>query len=332
MLRMLAMMLILMLHANFIAIGIPGSEDILTSPISTSLRIGMQSACVVAVNVFVLISGWFGIRPSLSGIAKFLFQCTFCYFIAFLIFSITGNETFDITLFVKKLIFESGPIWFVISYIGLYILSPILNAYLAQTSQRGLKSVLIAFFTFQTLFGTFIPIVSFIDRGYSTFSFIGLYLLAFYLRHYRHDLLRHGFSIYIASIAILAVIAIVWRMLDIPNFVTLFYYSNPLVITGAAGLVMGFAGLKERKSELLNAVAVSTFAIYLLHCNPFLFDHYTGLIRDIYSHYNGFYFIAITLGVIAAVMTAAILIDRIRILCWKLIRRHAPRIRMVLQG
>lgn len=50
--------------------------------------------------------------------------------------------------------------------------------------------VLICFFTFQTFYACFTTSATFIDRGYSTFSFIGLYLLARYIRLYGKAIIK----------------------------------------------------------------------------------------------------------------------------------------------
>lgn len=69
-LRIISMMMVLGLHANFMGIGVPSPDKILSGP--EILQVLMQSLCIVAVNVFVMISGWFGIRPSVKGFCNFM--------------------------------------------------------------------------------------------------------------------------------------------------------------------------------------------------------------------------------------------------------------------
>lgn len=64
-LRIIAMFMVLVLHADFQALGEPTRADIISSPLTSSLKVFFEMASIVAVNVFVLISGWFGIRGSL---------------------------------------------------------------------------------------------------------------------------------------------------------------------------------------------------------------------------------------------------------------------------
>ena len=76
-LRIIAMFMVLILHADFQALGAPTRADIISSPITSTLKVFFEMASIVAVNVFILISGWFGIRPSIKGFCKFAFQYLF---------------------------------------------------------------------------------------------------------------------------------------------------------------------------------------------------------------------------------------------------------------
>jgi len=73
--------------------------------------------------------------------------------------------------------------WFIRSYLFLYILSPILNAFIKNASYKQYTIILICFFFYQTFFGWSNIDVEF-NRGFSTIYFIGLYLLAHYVRLY----------------------------------------------------------------------------------------------------------------------------------------------------
>ena len=55
--RIVAMFLVLVLHALFIAIGTPSQSQCLFAPGNAITRIFFQSLAIVAVDVFVLISG-----------------------------------------------------------------------------------------------------------------------------------------------------------------------------------------------------------------------------------------------------------------------------------
>ena len=65
-LRIIAMIFILILHSNFKIFGIPEitNESNITVQI---LMIVLESITIIAVNIFILISGWFMIKPTHRG-------------------------------------------------------------------------------------------------------------------------------------------------------------------------------------------------------------------------------------------------------------------------
>ena len=77
-LRIAAMLLILVLHANFFALGAYEPEDFKTDPLPTATRILFEQAAIYAVNLFVLISGWFGIRTKTKSLTALMFQYASC--------------------------------------------------------------------------------------------------------------------------------------------------------------------------------------------------------------------------------------------------------------
>ena len=56
-LLLLAMFLVLAVHANNLSLGQPTVEAAVEAPVGTFTRMFLQQACIVCVDVFVLISG-----------------------------------------------------------------------------------------------------------------------------------------------------------------------------------------------------------------------------------------------------------------------------------
>ena len=74
-LRIVAMFLVLVVHADFFSLGTPTQELCQTMPLFAWGQFVVQSIAVVCVNVFVLLSGWFAIRPKWKSFLNFIFQC-----------------------------------------------------------------------------------------------------------------------------------------------------------------------------------------------------------------------------------------------------------------
>ena len=317
-LRILAMLLVLVLHCNFWPIGIPDAADFHDAPLTTWTRTLFQSAAIVCVNVFILISGWFKIKVSLKGFFNFIFQCLFFSFGTYLVMFCLGKAPFSLTI-IAECLGISKVEWFIKSYIGLYILAPALNIFSDKASRKQLFWVLVAFFTFQTIYGMTMT-AQFIQRGYSTFSFIGLYLLARYMRLYPSRILsRLSLWSYLGSVGVLSVLFYINQMIKSP--LDMYAYINPLIIFSSMGLFLTFGNIKMRTSPVINTISRSSFAIYLLHYSPVILQPvFLPTARRIFENYSGAgYFGAISLFIIVVSLTA-ILTDQLRIWLWRRIQ------------
>lgn len=75
-------------------------------------------------------------------------------------------------------------VWFVKCYLGMFIMAPILNAFVEKLTKEHLVQCC-SLFIFQTIYGWFSNGAPYFEKGYSAFSFMGLYLLARYVRIYQ---------------------------------------------------------------------------------------------------------------------------------------------------
>lgn len=118
-----------------------------------------------------------------GGVLNILFQCLFYTIIAVAISLMFFPETLKVAALFKSLYFGSCW-WFVVSYLGLMFFSPMLNIFVEHTDKKALKIFLIFYFLFEMVYGWLCIDEAHFINGYSTFSFIGLYLLARYVRSY----------------------------------------------------------------------------------------------------------------------------------------------------
>ena len=138
-LRIIAMVMILGLHVNFLAIGQPSTQEIVSSPIQSFIRLFAEYACIVGVNVFVLISGWFGIHYKPKEIVQFLFQSLFFSLIIFIPFAITGEVEVGRLNIMSSFLLYKNAYWFVWAYLVLYIMAPMLNTFIEKNDRQTLK-------------------------------------------------------------------------------------------------------------------------------------------------------------------------------------------------
>lgn len=63
-LRIISMILIVLNHSNYLIFGSVIGEEIEQDSFRSFGRMLFEQLCIIGVNVFVLISGYFGIRPT----------------------------------------------------------------------------------------------------------------------------------------------------------------------------------------------------------------------------------------------------------------------------
>ena len=177
-LRLMSMFLVLVIHANTAYQPWPIDQTAVQAvPVQCFFRFLIESLCIVCVNAFVLLSGWFGIKFSFKRLLSFIFQVLFFSLVLCLLPNRYGrNLLIDIVTLYQY--------WFVRAYIILFILSPALNLFVEHASKKVFQNVLIAFFVMQTVF-SYISNSSRFDDGFSPIPFLGLYLLSRYIRIYQ---------------------------------------------------------------------------------------------------------------------------------------------------
>lgn len=317
-LRIIAIVMILGLHVNFLAIGQPNTQEIVSSPIQSFIRLFAEYACIVGVNVFVLISGWFGIHYKPKGIVQFLFQSLFFSLIIFIPFAIAGDIEINRLNIMSSFLFYKNAYWFVWAYLVLYIMAPMLNAFIEKSDKQTLKRFLVLFFVIQTIASIFTN-VGFYKAGYDPLSFIGLYILARYYRLHKDNKGKYLYLFIFVLCALLNTLGCLSAGFTGISYGTItsicMMYTNPLNITGALCLLLFFTKL-DFKSKVVNSVATSCFAVYLLHMHFCVSDYYINTAKELYDRFSGITYFATIFILFVAVFMVSIALDRIRIVCF----------------
>ena len=158
--------------------------------------------------------------------------------------------------------------------------------------------------------------------GYSLPWFISIYLLARYMRVYQPWFTQFSqtadLAIYLGVVAFLTVAVFILRHYNLGGM--LYFYTCPFVVLGAMYLLLFFSKLTLR-SRVVNWLAISALSVYLTHSSSFIGHYYDGQIRSWFYGESRFTFILYAALFIAAVFFGSILIDKLRLLLWKLIAR-----------
>lgn len=273
--RILAMVFVMLFHAS-------GEIDLLNknvdaSPIESTNITWFTAATFTCVNMFVLLSGWYGIKARFEKLLSFLFQVLFFSFLVYFTTCALFDEVAFKWSYIARIV-TTDMYWFVPVYLLLYIVSPALNTFITQSTRRQYQLVLGGMLLMQCIFGW----LNTQDEGYkdgcSPISFIILYLLGGYLRRFPDNLLNRlsRTKLLLCYILLVSVNMVIAKMANIFNSEYLievaWRYASPLVIVAAACMLLVFTKTKMGYNRTINWIAASCFAVFLVHCFPTLYE------------------------------------------------------------
>lgn len=194
-LRLLAMMMVVSLH--YLAKGELLEE--LTGPLSAKGHLSwlLESFSIAAVDVYVLISGYFlaetGFRCKrvISLVLQVMFY-TCLLPVILIIMGILPVE--EITVYnILQCIFPTNMLhyWFVSAYVLMFLFTPVLNAAVHAMNKRQLGAAIVILLIMESLSKSVIPVRLELDNlGYDAYWFMAVYLIAAYIRLYGIPLLK----------------------------------------------------------------------------------------------------------------------------------------------
>ena len=323
-LRLLAMLYVLIVHADFSTFGAPTMEELAARPVCVFVQYWFECFAICCVDVFVLISGWFGIRFSLNKLWAFLFQVVFYSLGLFLLaVAVTPHKALTLEGLKSIFLFNGSDYWFIKAYLILMVLAPMLNAFCDYASRREFKTILIVYFAILMVYGWLEPAsVHFTMNGCTALSFVGLYLLGRYLKMYRPKLTNYNRRIYAVVYVVACLVMFFMCLLFLSQGVRvtldsrLLNYGSPLVILSAVALLLFFSKWTFG-NKMINQVAKSCLAVYLIHCNYFVFPIYKDM--TLKAHQLGW---GVVVLFVLAVFVLAIMVDRLRIVMWNVISNN----------
>lgn len=314
-LRIVAMMLVLLIH-YVPTRDIPTPQSVNEHFLDTFINLELRSISFVCVNCFILISGYFGIKWRLKSFGNLIFQILFWLAVGVVIGFLLKPEN-EIGLVSSCFGYVSAR-WFVSAYICLYIMAPVLNAFIENSTKRKLGYYLLLFYSFSTIFGYLILSKEF-NEGMSMISLIGIYLTGAFLRKYSLPITGlkawQDFLIYMCLGLVLLFCNIIVLKLGINK--SLYGYLNPLVILSSVYLFLFFKKLNIGYVPIVNFVAVSSFAVYLFHMHPLIYGKYQELCCRI-NQFN-YWTPVFILGFFISIFFFCVIVDRLRILMFDIL-------------
>ena len=274
----------------------------------------VESFCIVAVNCFVLVSGYFGIKLKWRSLIKFYLQCFLIGLVSYLAYiGLKGDFSWQV-LAERLLAFTHNGWWFVVSYVGLMLLSPILNSAVDNLSDKRLLHSLVLFSIVILYLGWYHK-VEVTNYGNSLISFMWMYLIGRYVgKHVSVDSIRKFRWLWLIGYIASALGLFGMIMLRYHYSIEMHYpldYNNPFVVIAAVMLLLFFLSFNFQ-SKVINWLAGSVFAAYLIQESCYLghkwiYPH----MREMFTYVPDGWRILALLGVSIAFLLLSIIVDKI---------------------
>lgn len=241
----------------------------------------LEMVAICAVNVFVLISGYFMCNSQKADITKVIrlyLDVMLLAAIKYLLNCVLNTATFSCAKLLRTMIPLS---WYVAVYSGLYLLSPYLNRTIRGLSKPQFRTMLLVFLTVCSIWPSALELTTALTgtkltsmcplgtqgsgAGYTLIHFIMMYFLGAYFRlhpgkNHKSDWIP-AFATYIGCTILLVLYSKVYWSGAVS-------YCNPLVILQAAALFQIFQSF-QFKSRWINEISGCSFGVYLLHSTFF---------------------------------------------------------------
>ena len=269
----------------------------------------IESICIMGVNTFVLISGYFLITKNKVNIRKIidlLIIVAFYGFIFYFVMMAINKTSFNIKDLIKSMTpFLLGKRWFVRTYIILFLISPFMNKGLRELSKKSFEILIFILILFFSIWPSFLPYPPVTDDGYGIINFVLLYIVGAYIRlHYKNN---KNIWVYV-SIYIMCILGTYLGRLYYGYTWTYNFITN---IIGSVMLFLIFSKLKIQ-SKSINYIALFVFGIYMVHYDVQTQEFIYGKLLKCSDYVNSQWLILHILCSIAILFVISLLIDIIR--------------------
>ena len=282
-LRIAAMFMVMILHYLLRTGLLPEAGEVPGG--KGSAAVIAESFCVVAVNVYVLISGYFLSAAAFSWkrIAAVIGQVLFYALLippVLVILGLLDVQKLTDVYHLWNCLFpvQTGHYWFASAYIVMCLFSPLINAAIWQLEPKCFAKILAGLLLFFSIGKTISPLQFATDRyGYEYGWFLCVYLIGAWIRRFGFfwmKNIRRALAVYLGSVLLtagmeLALLGLAVRIPALTYYASVpFHYNFLPCITGAVGLFACFYYMRipdGAAAKIVSFFAPAAFGVYLIH-------------------------------------------------------------------
>lgn len=346
-LRIVAMLMIISLH--YLDKGEILVQFTLDSTPAQMFYRQLQIFCIVAVNLYVLISGYFLVESKFT-VKKLIILWAQVLFYAWgiaVIFILSGGidlKTQGIYDLIPIVLPVTGNhYWFATIYVALFAVSPFINVAIRNMTRTQHKAAIVVMVCIFSLWNTFLPFTIPVSdgEGMDLPWFVCLYLIAAYIRKYPDCVKARKWMCLLTYVG-MAVLSVVLGigLLKVDSIVgklggyagNFFPYNSLFTLIGSVALFLFFLQCNFKDgfaARTIVKLGACTFSVFLIH------EHfYMRYLWPKWFHVSEMagkpYLVLHMAGTILAIFFACALIDMIRQLIFKAIFQN-KRINGVFQ-
>lgn len=305
-LRIVAMSMILVGHFFF-----HGLNGILKGTLPHFISLPFT---ICGVNLFFMISGWFGVRFTLKSVTRIVVTTIFFLWINYFALMLLGADCNSKIIFMLLTPVEASGLWFIMAYLGILIASPLLNAGLRNMSRRELNIFIIAFSIFCIYCGWFGGNYANMN-GHNIVQGFWLYCLGYWLRGNR-ELTDRVSNTWLLAVSVLVAAIFIWlQTFEALPDIKRYTYNDPSVVVLSLTIFIYFTRLKI-KSRAINYVAGASLGCYMLQDGIFGDNYLYKWIKETYlyiiKHFDKIeaviYILLLLTGIFVAIWVVSILL------------------------
>ena len=278
--RIFAIIGVIILHYN--SYGAQGAVNhVQAGSINFYVCHALEAAFICAVNLFVMISGYFlceNHRRSLWKPIELIVQTSTFSCLLNILYPIVTSRGEGLSPSILWALLPDN--YYVILYCVLYLISPFINTIYAVHSKKELKCYLtlslLLFSVFPTLLDVFNSITG-IERtglstisifgslkGYSIINFVLMYGIGAYFRKCNPQISSWSTGKLLVAIGMCIAGLTLWST-SVQDKGIAWNYCNPIVILLAVLYFVLFSKFPHKNNKVINKMAEGTFSVYLLH-------------------------------------------------------------------
>lgn len=327
-LRLLCMYCIIVHHAVLYSDILYKKGMLFNQCVANILYIGgkLGANCFMAISAYYLAGKVFKVKRITS-----IWKITFFYGAIFCILNYIMNfRDYQIRdLFETFFPITYKSYWYVTAYVGILLISPILNSAINQFSEKQYRWLLASLVTMVSIPVTFFPKANPFSDESHLLLFVLIFLIMGYYKKYGKKFINYkllfALSMFwmIISAVFIILIANIFNNEEILKYTTFWMKGESLpMIFASISLTVAFIEKSVVNNKKINSIAEGSFDVYLIHMNHFVYLWLWNTLVPIKNYYTTNSFIFRLLGSTLSIFIITLIIGKIRCIFFDFLEKN----------